>query len=120
MTGRSVPEWVADHPDQAIPPRVKLRVFDRCGGRCAITGVKVSPGKFDFDHTVSLAMGGRHAEDNLQLVSREAHREKTKADVAMKSKAERVRKKHLGLWPPPARKIQSRPFPGGKHKEGQP
>ena len=24
---RAVPEWIADHPDQAIPPRVRLRTL---------------------------------------------------------------------------------------------
>lgn len=111
MTGRSVPEWVATHPDQAIPPRVKLRIFERCGGVCALTGVKLRPGHFDYDHIVPLILGGAHAESNIQCVSREAHREKTKDDVARKAKADRIRKKHLGLWPPPTQRMPSRPFP---------
>lgn len=32
---RTVPEWTASHDDQAIPPRVKLRVFDGQTGRRA-------------------------------------------------------------------------------------
>jgi 5-methylcytosine-specific restriction protein A len=101
MTGRSVPEWVGSSPDAAIPPRVRLRIWERFGGRCALTGRKLRPGDhYDFDHIIALANGGEHRENNLQLVSREAHREKTRQDVALKSKAARVRAKHLGIAKP--------------------
>jgi 5-methylcytosine-specific restriction protein A len=94
---RTVDEWIADHDDQAIPKRVKLRIFERCGGKCALTGRKVLPGEFDFDHIRSLIMGGEHRETNLQVVWRPAHREKTAIGVASKAKADRIRAKHLGL-----------------------
>lgn len=101
-TKRSVPEWVGASPDSAIPLRVKLRIWNRCGGRCALTGKKIMPGElYDFDHTVALANGGLNAESNLRLVSRQAHREKTKADVAEKAKTDRMRMKHLGIRKPP-------------------
>lgn len=111
MTGRSVPEWEGSTPDAAIPPRVKLRIWERCGGRCALTGRKLAVGEpFDFDHIVPLTLGGRHAEGNLQLVSREAHKAKTREDVTAKAKAERTRKKHLGLWPRSRRPLKGRGF----------
>lgn len=117
MTGRTVELWQGATPDAAIPARVRLRVFERHGGVCALTGRKIMPGDaWDLDHRVPLILGGRHAEDNLQPVLKEAHREKTKADVGAKAKADRIRKKHLGIWPAPARKIQSRPFPGGRNR----
>lgn len=110
-TKRAVEEWVGSSPDAAIPPRVKLRIWERCGGRCALTGRKLRPGDpYDFDHIKALANGGAHAEGNLQVVCRIAHREKTKLDVAEKAKIERIRKKHLGLYPPSKAKIQSRGF----------
>lgn len=109
MTGRSVPEWIADHPDQAIPPRVKLRVWERCKGRCALTGKKLRPGdEYDFDHIVALGNGGEHREKNLQVVGRAAHRLKTARDVAQKAKADRIRAKHLGLYPPSKTPLRSR------------
>lgn len=111
MTGRSIPEWVAKNPDQSIPPRVKLRVWERCGGRCALTGKKLMPGDpYDFDHIVALVNGGRHAEDNLQVVSRDAHKVKTREDLDEKSKVYRIRAKHLGLWKSSGPKIRSRGF----------
>jgi len=113
---RSVPEWIAKHDDQAIPPRVKLRVWERCGGRCALSGRKLMPGDaYDFDHIKALANGGEHRELNLQLVSREAHKIKTAADVAEKSKVARIRAKHLGIWPK-GQRIANRGF----QRRGQP
>lgn len=98
MTGRSIPEWVAAHPDQAIPPRVKLRIWERCEGRCGLTGKNLMVGDpYDFDHITALINGGEHRESNLQVVCRVAHREKTKADVKVKAKVARVRQKHLGI-----------------------
>lgn len=96
-TRRAVPEWIADHPDQEIPRRVKLRIFDRYQGKCALTGRKVSAGEFDFDHIKSLRNGGEHREGNLQLVYRPAHIEKTAEENAEGAKADRTRAKHLGL-----------------------
>jgi 5-methylcytosine-specific restriction endonuclease McrA len=97
---RNLPEWIAAHDDQAIPQRVKLRIWTRCGGRCALTGRKLRPGDaYQFDHIVALANGGEHREQNLQLVAADAHRAKTKADLAVKSKIARTKAKHLGIKP---------------------
>jgi 5-methylcytosine-specific restriction protein A len=107
---REVPEWKAKHDDEPIPTRVKVRIFERCAGRCAISGRKVRAGEYDFDHIIALANGGEHRERNLQVISRDKHREKTVADLAVKSKIARTKAKHLGLWPKPARKLQGRGF----------
>lgn len=109
MTGRSVPEWVGKTPDAAIPPRVRLRVFERHGGVCALTGQKIRAGdEWDIDHEIALANGGEHREANLRPVLRAAHRRKTAADSAQKAKDARVRKKHLGIAKPRS------PLPGGR------
>jgi 5-methylcytosine-specific restriction protein A len=107
---RSVESWVATHDDQAIPMRVKARIWLRCGGKCALTGRKLRSGEADFDHIVPLSMGGAHAEANLQLVCRVAHREKTAAEAGPRAKADRIFAKHNGLWPESKAKIQSRGF----------
>lgn len=108
---RSVSTWEGSTPDAAIPTRVRLRVFEAFGGKCALTGRKIQAGMpWDLDHRVPLILGGRHAEDNLQPVLKDAHREKTKADVAAKSKADRIRAKHLGVWPRSKRPLKSRGF----------
>lgn len=107
---RAVPIWVGSTDDAKVPPRVRLRIFEREGGRCWISGRKIMPGDaWDLDHKVALINGGRHAEDNLFPAIRSAHREKTADDLALKSKVYRTRAKHLGLWPK-GQKIESRGF----------
>lgn len=97
---RSTPEWIGKTDDAAIPTRVRLRVFEAQGGKCALTGHKIRPGDvWQIDHKVALINGGSHRESNLQAALAAPHREKTKADVAAKSKAHRLREKHLGMRP---------------------
>lgn len=109
---RSIPEWIGSTPDAKIPPRVRLRIFEREGGRCYLSGRKIMPGdQWDLDHRQALCNGGEHRESNLFPALREPHREKTAADVSTRAKTDRIRKKHLGLWPAPSRKLQGRGFP---------
>lgn len=108
---RSVPEWVADHDDQAIPPRVKLRIWEREGGKCYLTGRKIRPSEpFQYDHVIALCNGGRHAENNIRLALSEPHRAKTDDDLAIKSKITRQRQKHLGVYPKSKARLASRGF----------
>jgi 5-methylcytosine-specific restriction enzyme A len=98
---RTVAEWEATNDNQAIPARVKVRVFDRAGGKCAectlpIVG-KLRPA---YDHIQALINGGKHAESNLQLLCVPCHAVKTRADVAEKSITARKRTKHLGIKKP--------------------
>ncbi len=96
---RSVPEWVGKNDDAKVPDRVRMRIFDREGGICHLTGAKIDPVRdaWDLDHKLALILGGEHRESNLFPALREPHRKKTAAEVAVKSKIARVRKKHLGI-----------------------
>jgi 5-methylcytosine-specific restriction protein A len=108
---RSTELWVGKHDDEKVPTRVRLRVFEAYGGICWLSGRKIMPGMaWDLDHKVALINGGRHAEDNLAPALKDAHREKTKADVAPKAKVARTRAKFLGIYPKPIRKLQGRGF----------
>ena len=107
---RSVDKWVGKTDDSMPPPRVRLRIFLAHDGVCAESGVKIQPGQaWDLDHRIPLALGGANDEDNLQPVLVEAHKEKTRRDVAAKAKADRIRKRHLGIESPSKRKL-----PGGR------
>ena len=108
---RSVDLWVGKTDDAKVPPRVRVRVFEREDGRCWISGRKIMPGdRWELDHKVALINGGAHSEDNLAPALVDKHREKTASDVALKSKTARVRAKHLGQWPKSPFKIRSRGF----------
>lgn len=116
MTGRSVDIWVGKTPDAAIPKRVRLRVFEAHGGKCALSGRKIMPGDaWDLDHRIPLGLGGEHAEHNLQPVLKDPHKAKTACDVAAIRKAERVRAKHLGAWPKPRQRLRGRGFQKGRN-----
>ena len=98
---RTVEEWIASHDDQAIPARVKIRVFDRHNGCCvACTLPIVGKLRPAYDHTIAIINGGQHRETNLQLLCVPCHKVKTRADVAEQSVTARVRAKHLGIKKP--------------------
>jgi 5-methylcytosine-specific restriction endonuclease McrA len=104
-----VEEWVGSSDDAAIPARVKLRIFNRCGGVCHLSGKKIRPGDaFEFDHIIAIANGGRHAEFNLAPALVAPHKIKTAEDRRKKKKSDRVRKKHFGMHE------AKRPMPGGR------
>lgn len=95
---RSVPLWVGKTDDSKVPARVRLRIFEREGGRCWLSGRKIMPGgAWDLDHKVALVLGGHHDEANLAPALRDKHRAKTAEDVRIKSKVARTRKRHLGI-----------------------
>ena len=95
---RSVDEWIGATPDTPIPPRVKLRVFERYGGVCHISGRKITAGEpWDCDHVQAIINGGENRESNLAPALRDKHRAKTAADVALKSRTAKRRAAHLGV-----------------------
>lgn len=109
MRTANLKEWIGKTDDSAIPPRVRLRVFERHHGICHLSGRKIASGEpWDCDHVVALVNGGSHRESNLAPALRDKHREKTKADVAEKATVYRKRLKHLGVRP------KGRPMPGSR------
>lgn len=110
---RSLPEWIGATPDTPIPPRVKLRVFERHHGVCHISGRKIAAGeRWECDHVIALVNwtgeGHGNRESNLAPALYKPHKAKTAHDVAEKAKTARVRGKHLGIKKP------KRHMPGSK------
>ncbi|MEM9762867.1 MAG: HNH endonuclease signature motif containing protein [Pseudomonadota bacterium] len=102
MTGRSVAEWRGATPDAKVPDRVRLRVFERHGGRCHLSGRKIAGGDaWDLDHVTPLEDGGEHRESNLAPALRTEHRKKTAAENTLRARERRLRKKHIGIKPTP-------------------
>lgn len=113
---RSVSEWIGKSDDARVPPRVRVRIFDRHGGVCALSGRKIHAGEaWDLDHIIALANGGEHRETNLQPVLKAPHREKTRADVAEKAKVAKTRARHIGAAAP-KRTLPSRGFPKSERR----
>jgi 5-methylcytosine-specific restriction protein A len=108
---RTVTEWIAKTADTKVPPRVRLRVFLRHGGKCHLSGRVIRPGDaWDLDHIVALTNGGVHAETNLAPALRDKHREKTAVDVAEKSRTYRKAAAHAGVKLRAGPKIKSAGF----------
>lgn len=97
---RSVGEWIGKTDDAKIPPRVRLRVFERYNGICHLSGRKINAGEpWECDHVTALINGGEHREANLAPALKDKHREKTAEDVREKSIVTRKRQKYLGIRP---------------------
>jgi hypothetical protein len=98
---RSNPEWIGASDDAAVPPRVKIRVFEKYNGHCYLSGRKIMPGDaWDVEHIEALSLGGENREGNLAPALKKPHRVKTAHDRKVKAKNDRVRKKHLGIRKP--------------------
>ena len=99
MTARSTEEWRGASPNSAIPPRVRLRAFERADGHCQLCTRKIVAGeRWIADHIVALINGGENRETNLQVICDWCDRKvKTPADVAEKARTARIRAKHLGI-----------------------
>ena len=106
---RAIKEWIADHDDQAIPPRVRLRIWIRANGICQICTRRIFGEIPQYDHVIALINGGGHRENNIQLVCFTCHTSKSRDDVAEKSMIYHKRLKHIGI-----KKTSSRPMPGTK------
>jgi 5-methylcytosine-specific restriction endonuclease McrA len=95
---RAVSEWIGKTDDTPCPPRVQLRIFNRYGGVCYLSGIKIRPGDtWHVEHVIAIINEGENRESNMAPALYEPHKVKTKADVAEKSKVATIRKKHLGL-----------------------
>jgi 5-methylcytosine-specific restriction enzyme A len=108
---RSVPEWIGKTPDAAVPPRVRLRVFKRYGGRCQCGCDRpIRPGEaWECEDTIAIINGGQRRESNLKPWLAEHHKNKTAQDVAEKSRVYRKAAAYAGI-----KLKKSRPIPGSK------
>jgi 5-methylcytosine-specific restriction endonuclease McrA len=98
---RAIEEWIGKSDDSAIPPRVKVRVFEQYNGVCYLSGVKIRPGdKWEIEHVKALCNGGEHRESNMAPALVAPHKVKTKSDRREKAKNDRIRKRHIGIKKP--------------------
>lgn len=95
---RSVNEWIGRDDDEAPPPRVRVRVFDRKGGRCHRCTRKILTGEpWTLEHVIAVINKGQNRESNLDVTCSWCLPEKNAEDVAEKSDVYHKRAKHLGV-----------------------
>jgi 5-methylcytosine-specific restriction enzyme A len=113
---RKLPDWVGKTPDTRVPPRVRLRIWERFGGVCQCgCGQKIVVGmKWQLDHARALINGGLHTESNLRPLLVEHHKRKTKEDVAIRNYNYNRRLAHAGI-----KRRKSRPMPGSRNTKWQ-
>ncbi len=98
---RSVPEWIGKTDDTAVPPRVRLRVWNREEGKCHRCRRNIpSDDAWIIEHRQAIILGGANAEPNLCLSCSWCKPAKDAEDAAAKSKIASTRAKHLGIRPP--------------------
>ena len=98
---RSVPIWIGKTDDSAVPPRVRLRVWDGEQGKCHRCRRKIpSDDAWIIEHRQAIILGGANAEPNLCLSCSWCKPAKDAEDAAAKSKIASTRAKHLGIRPP--------------------
>lgn len=98
---RAVPEWIGKTDDTPAPPRVRIRVFERCDGKCGQCSRKIRPGEgWTLEHLIALINGGENRERNLGVTCDWCLPAKNVADVAEKAKTYAVKLKHLGVKKP--------------------
>ncbi len=95
---RQVPEWRGATDNARIPPRVKLRVFQKFSGVCPKCTRKLVPGQWDCDHIIALALGGEHREMNLRPLCRfPCHSDKSRDDAAVRKRFNAGQRKRAGV-----------------------
>jgi 5-methylcytosine-specific restriction enzyme A len=108
---RKVKEWVGEHDDAKVPPRVRLRILRAYNNRCYLSGREIRPGDaWELEHKVALILGGEHRESNLAPALPEFHKAKTAAEMAVKAKTDALAKKHLRIVDADGPKIKSAGF----------
>lgn len=108
---RSRPEWIGKDDDARPPPSVRARIFLAHGGKCYLSGRQIRPGDaWHLEHVKAIWEGGENRESNLKPALVAAHAEKTAEEAGRRAKADRIRLKHLGIFPQSKARLQGRPF----------
>ena len=95
-----------------ISTRERVRLFQIHEGICHICGQKIDGirERWDVEHVLPLELGGEETDENRKPAHYSCHKGKTKDDVRMIRKSDRVRAKHMGAKAP-----SRRPLPGGRN-----
>lgn len=98
----------------------RVRIFVAHEGICWLCKVKIGVDEaYDIDHQISRELGGSDDDDNLAPAHKDCHRAKSKEDVRLIAKSNRIRrangpvedrKKRKAIPSPANHRWPSRPF----------
>jgi hypothetical protein len=96
-----------------LSTRERLDLFLAARGRCQRCSWSLTPGtRWEVDHVIPLALGGRDATDNMQVLCSPCHGGKTReCDVPAIAKTARIRARQSGAW------RTRRPMQGGRQSQ---
>ncbi|WP_460451750.1 HNH endonuclease [Alsobacter sp. SYSU BS001988] len=81
--------------------KTRLALLKAFGHRCQGCQIELRPGvAWEVDHVVPLSMGGADAVDNLQILCRRCHGDKTRDDVSELARCIRIEASHWGARRP--------------------
>lgn len=107
---RAVAEWIGKTADTKIPPRVRLRIFERENGVCHLCQQPIQAGqKWEANHDPALINSGENRESKIFPAHVACHQVHTREAKAEKAKVAAIRQRHLGITRPTG-KLRSPPF----------
>jgi 5-methylcytosine-specific restriction endonuclease McrA len=94
---------------RAISKKERLEIFNARQGKCHICGEKIlAMEKWEVEHIIPFALGGKDEGDNLSVAHESCHKNKTREDVGRIAKAKRQANYHNHA------KLSRTPLPCGK------
>ena len=76
---------------KAISHKLRVFLWSKQQGKCAICGCELVGNRMEFDHIQALVHGGDNEADNWRILCIDCHKSKTKSDVHAKAKVQRLR-----------------------------
>jgi 5-methylcytosine-specific restriction protein A len=86
--------------------KTKKAALKRANGECEKCRQSLVSGRFHFDHDTPDGLSGKPSIENCKVLCLPCHRVKTKADKAIMTKADNVKKRANNLTAPKARIAQ--------------
>jgi 5-methylcytosine-specific restriction endonuclease McrA len=77
FSGRMVLALLEGRKGKEFSPATKVKAYERCGGKCEGCGAALMPGRFAYDHVVSVGLGGTNRLENCAVLCKPCHDAKT-------------------------------------------
>jgi 5-methylcytosine-specific restriction protein A len=90
-------------PRREFPAKVRVAAFKRANGRCEGCGVRLTVGRFIYDHRIPDQIGGEPTLENCQVLGWCCDKPKTAKDQGVIAKVKRIEARHLGANRPRSR-----------------